>query len=535
MIGSELHSPGYHTTVPDGEWVHRTRDSLGYATALLHSGQPEYVKRAGDIIKKVIGLQDQDPLSRTYGIWPWLLEEPLDQMSPPDWNWADFCGKQIGHMLIDYEDLLPDDLSQTMRESLGHAAWSIFRRNVTIGYTNIAIMGAGVALIAGQVLDSPRLTDYGRRKLSRVLEYTRHHGGFQEYNSPTYTRVALSETERVLHLVRDPQAREDAEALRRIAWETIANYYHPATKQWAGPHSRAYSDKLEPGTAQYISDRVGFNVGIEPLKPSFYAIPPIPCPDDLIDRFKTLPAEEIEVRSSFLRTAPLTYEGTTWFKDDACLGTINNDTFWVQRRVLLGYWRTDDDPAVVLRLRFLHDGVDFASAAVYNAQEKNRVLSVLGILLGFGDFHVSLDRPADGIFHAEDFRVRYELSGEGVEVRDLGGGKFELSAGNYRAAICTAPGHFGPYDVKWEIGKEDGKAFLDGICYSGERRAFDLSELGEVAVAAGLEILKDDEGPMDEAVHITVEGDLTGVDWGPFKIGAPSRPVPPPLSSDRFG
>ena len=37
------------------------------------------------IIGKVLSLQDTDPSSKTYGIWPWLLEEPLEQMSPPDW------------------------------------------------------------------------------------------------------------------------------------------------------------------------------------------------------------------------------------------------------------------------------------------------------------------------------------------------------------------------------------------------------------------------------------------------------------------
>jgi hypothetical protein len=34
-----------------------------------------------------------------YGIWPWLAEESLAEMAPPDWNWADFCGMRLALVL----------------------------------------------------------------------------------------------------------------------------------------------------------------------------------------------------------------------------------------------------------------------------------------------------------------------------------------------------------------------------------------------------------------------------------------------------
>lgn len=85
MIRRPFSSPGYHTTLKGG-YVHPTRDSLNYAVALLDSGQLERLERAEQILRRVIALQDQAPDSRTYGIWSWFLEEPLDKMSPPDWN-----------------------------------------------------------------------------------------------------------------------------------------------------------------------------------------------------------------------------------------------------------------------------------------------------------------------------------------------------------------------------------------------------------------------------------------------------------------
>ena len=143
MLGTRWEGPGYHTRVPNGTWAHPTRESLDYALGLLVSGDPARTERAASVIDGVLSLQDTAPTSKTYGIWPWLLEEPLSEMDPPDWNWADFCGARLAQMLRGYAERLPEDLIRRMRAGLGHAAWSIFRRNVGPGYTNIAIMGAG--------------------------------------------------------------------------------------------------------------------------------------------------------------------------------------------------------------------------------------------------------------------------------------------------------------------------------------------------------------------------------------------------------
>ena len=506
MLGLAWKGPGYHTRIADGTWAHPIRESLDYALGLLRSGEPSRAERAAAIIRKVLTLQETTPTERTYGIWPWLMEEPLSRMDPPDWNWADFCGARLAQILVDHAGALPDDLRRETRASLGHAAWSIFRRNVQPGYTNIAIMGAGVALAAGELLDEPRLLDYGRRRLRAIVEHTAYHGGFNEYNSPTYTTVALHECERILQLVRDPAARADAEPLRRVAWQTIAEHYHPGTAQWAGPHSRAYGEWLPAEVAGYLSEQTGVEVRPHPAAPQSKTglthIRPLPCPPQLVDRFQALPHDVVEVRRRFIRrdTEERSTWGTTWLAGDACLGSVNHDNMWTQRHVVLGYWQTDDDPAVLLRLRFLHDGRDFASAYVRNAQQGPRVLSVVSLLTNKGDFHDHLDRPADGVFEAEDFRLRYELIGMGVTGKPVGADRFELAAGSRRAVIHTLPGHFGPHQLAWELGRDEGQAYLDGICYYGPRRRFDFTEFGDLMIAAGLELLEADQLPAEASL-----------------------------------
>jgi len=246
LIGGPFHSSGYHSTVPSGTWVHGTRDNFSYAVALLRLKDEQATARANEVVRALLPLQETDPCEATYGIWPYLYEESLAQMSPPDWNWADFNGALLEHMIIEHRDQLQPDVERGILAALGHAGWSIFRRNVGPGYTNIGIMGGAVTVIAGEILGDERLLTYGRRRLERFVAYTEYQGGFNEYNSPTYTITALHECERTLQLAEDPIARNCAEKLRRVAWETICHHYHPGTSQWSGPHSRAYSDLLRP-------------------------------------------------------------------------------------------------------------------------------------------------------------------------------------------------------------------------------------------------------------------------------------------------
>ena len=488
MIGRSWSSPGYHTRVPDGVWVHPTRDSLEYALALLIAGGEANNARAAGIVRKVVSLQDADPTHATYGIWSWLMEESLTEMAPPDWNWADFLGALLAQMLVDHVGQLPADLAGAMRISLGHAAWAIFRRNVGPSYTNIAVMGGCVAAAAGEILDEPRLTEYGRRRLSNIVAHAEYHGGFNEYNSPTYTMVVVRECERALQLLEDSAARAHAQSLLTMAWRTIAEHYHPATGQWAGPHSRAYSDLLNEDTRTSLLIGAGL---VENDGSVLQLIIPQPCPADVAERFRLLPGPEVETVRSFIRSDEVygSRSGTTWLADDVCLGSVAYEDFWTQRRCLIGYWRLPAGPPAVLRMRFLHDGRDFASAAGHHVQARNRVLSGLGLLTNRGDWHVHLDRPDDGVFVAEDLRVRYELVAEGASVRQVAEECFEMTAGEYRAMVHPAAGLFVDRAVRWVCGEDEGKAYVDGIYYHGEPKGFDLSAVSRVQVGAALEVL----------------------------------------------
>ena len=142
LLQEQFVSPGYHSSIGRGTFVHPIRESFYYAIGLLQRGRPEDISRSKVMLNQVLSLQ-QVKLNRPgYGVWPWLLEEPLEKMDSIDRNWADFCGSAVAQVLVDHREQLDDaDLEKRLRTALLHAATAIRNRNVGAHYTNIAVLG----------------------------------------------------------------------------------------------------------------------------------------------------------------------------------------------------------------------------------------------------------------------------------------------------------------------------------------------------------------------------------------------------------
>lgn len=489
MLESSFSSPGYHTTLTGGT-VHRTRRSLKYAVALLDSGEPHRGRRAEEILRKVISLQDQDPNSRTYGIWPWFLEEPLEQMSPPDWNWADFCGTQLLQVAIDHMHRLPNDLSSAVKESILHAARSIRKRNVGPGYTNIALMGTYVTLVAGERFDEPELRDYGRQRLRRFYDYTQERGSFSEYNSPTYTSVAIEEISRMRQHVRDEAAQKLLEELNEFAWYHVARRFHPPTDQWAGPHSRCYRTLLGNGTRAFLQRGTDDRVEFMPAAEAWESIDAhrirLACPNDLHDYFTDLSETRVETEA-FRRNDRDEHDiiGTTCLHPDFTLGTANIGDLWNQRRPLLAYWPTPAGPAA-MRLRCLHDGYDYASASLFTVQDSADLLGAVLFATDRGDTHISLDRLRNSTIRAEDLRLRLQFEGATGDLAlpdrvDLDE-PIDFTSGPIQGTFAVHAAGFDNLPIRLLTGGDSDDRWIDVVLYQGVEREFDFRDIEEAFV-----------------------------------------------------
>lgn len=517
MLAGPFSSPGYHTTLESGT-VHRTRDSLIYAVALLDTGDPNRLERAEQILDRVIDLQDQDPDSRTYGIWSWFLEEPLDRMSPPDWNWADFCGTQLLQVAIDHMDRLPGPLQEKVRESILHAARSIQRRNVGPGYTNIAIMGTYVTLVAGERFKDSALLDYGRQRLQRFHDYTEQKGSFSEYNSPKYTVVAISELTRILAHVKDPECRRLTEDLHGFAWYHLARRFHAPTKQWAGPHSRSYATLLHPSVLAFIQRGTKGKVSYMSEAEAYESIDahriPLACPVDLLPYFTSL-AEAREEIETFVLNPQGEHDviGRTYLHPDFTIGSVNCGDLWNQRRPVVAYWNTPSGPAA-MRVRFLHDGYDYASASIFTIQDGPELLSAVLFATDRGDTHISLDRIANGTIQARDLRMRLQFEGA---IGDLKlpaqmqvGDPVDFESGGMEARFCVHGAQIDELPVRMETGRDDEGAWIDVVLYNGVTREFDFTKIAAAGVVFTLSATRS-TAPIrvaDPSVYKTMAGTM---------------------------
>jgi hypothetical protein len=547
MIRRPFSSPGYHTTLKGG-FVHPARDSLNYAVALLDSGRPERLERAEQILRRFIALQDQDPNSRTYGIWSWFAEEPLDKMSPPDWNWADFCGTQLLQVAIDHMDRLPADVQQQVTESILHAGRAINRRNVGPGYTNIAVMGAYVTLVAGELFDEAELADYGKARLKRFYDHTFKHGSFSEYNSPTYSIVAIKELSRMLRHVKDPESQNLLHELNRFAWSHVARHFHPPTRQWAGPHSRCYATLLRDSTLAFIQDATGGKVSLLPDSHSFESLDAhrlgAHCPAELLHYFTELPEPRSEVET-FVRNAGETYDiiGTTYLHPDFTLGSVNIGDLWNQRRPLLAYWKTKAG-VVAMRLRCLHDDYDYASASLFTVQDSSDVLGAVVFATDRGDTHVSLDRLKNATIKARDLRLRLQLEGavenavitpnHSKQSEASRQRSFHISDGPIHVTFDVPWSKFGDSPIVTETDRSGDTLSIDIILYRGAEESINFAEIDEAAVFFALSVTTEQTSIPNGRWSIVNRQSQMFATWSRPGKSPISLSVPPrPLSSGR--
>lgn len=503
-------SPGYHTTLTaEIGHVHKTRTAAYYALALLDSGLPEYRERAYAVLEKLVEAQDVNPDHKTFGIWSWFYEEPLSAMSPPDWNWADFIGKALLLTLKRHHDVLPQDLRAKVEQALRNACQAIIFRNVGPHYTNIAIMGALVTLVSGEWLGDSEVEAYGQERLQRFRDYTMESGTFQEFNSPTYTMIAIEELSHIHTETRNAAAKRLAEQLLDVAWTMVASRFHPRTLQWSGPHTRSYSELLSDEVLSFLQyslkGRVSWLDEHRFRYDTTWYGNQISCPDPYAPYFveartSTLVQPLLQEHSKELRSA------VTYMTEDYTLGTMSHSDMWNQRRGLIGYMSTQNGP-VYLHLRALRDGYDYTGAMLTAAQQEGHSLFGVHFVTDGGDRHPSLDPIQSGTIQARDLRLRFELGGaiDGLDVRWVshgdgagrGDGDGEGGAATRRcdALVGSIPLHieissavFGPEAIRYESTLDQGVLQVDVILYQGELKPIRLAELEQAFVVGQLSI-----------------------------------------------
>lgn len=485
-----------------GKPSHPTRSSIGYAIDLLEANDAEHRKRAFEVIGKVISLQDTNRGSLTYGLWPWYAEEPLGEMFMVDYNWAAFIGKALLCIVIYHEHQLPADLRADVRQAIRRACVCIQRRPLHVGYTNIAAMSSYVTLVAGEQLDDPKLLKYGRWLFDKWYDYTMLHGSFTEYNSPTYTDVAISVVSRMMAHVRDPERRAKAEKLNYMLWHHKARRFHAPTLQWAGPHSRSYGQLHYSRFGDVIKLDASGKVSYAPPKPPALSIGncrgPRRPPADLGRYIKPL-TEPREVMEVFFKPghpipngfgnidrsiARIPLVGTTYLHPLFCLGTVNYMDFWEQHRNLIAYWGTREATSY-LTMRCRNGERGFCSAFMAGVQHRGDVLAGVCFATDHGNRYIDVDPLPNQTLKTDSLRVEFEFGGslgqaDIPRAADLET-PFVVSDRRMRISIRYLGGTFAGQEPSVEVRRRSRRVMLAVHLYKGPKKAFHLPTLAEAA------------------------------------------------------
>ena len=519
MLSKTLTGYNYHTDAETGVF-HEVRASFNYAVGLLDLDEEKYKQRAFNIIKKTISLQDTDTASKTCGVWPYYQEEPLaTKKSPADYNWADFNGVALLDIYMGHQAKLPAALKALIRSSLIYAATSVQKRNVQPGYTNIAIMGTYMTYMTSHLFDLPGMKLYSKNRLKNFYDYTLKRG-FTEYNSPTYTIIALDELDRMKRHIIDKDVKPAIDSLYNRGWNVVAKHYHKPSGQWAGPHSRSYNSLVNafyygilkqgsdgkinlPGAMARTDVKIKHNI-----------------PAYLLPYFLN-PAYPQVIKETLAIDDPKII-GNTYMTDTYALSSANRSSLWNQRRPLLAYWGTAQNP-MYLQVRFLHDLYDFSAASFYGDQKENTILAGINFITNGGDKHISIDRLKDGVFKAKDIRLRFEFGNVSPNSLTIPAGNnesFTINAGGLQFNLQLYQAVFDQLKGRWEKGGDEKVSYVDYVVYNGDEKEIDLKAVNEAVLGFTLQVSSKD----NEKVTFSKAGENFTAGWKGLGISFPFKP-----------
>lgn len=182
------------------------------------------------------------------GVWHWAITDATiagETDFPRDRNTAGFMGCALvriwasdPHKLADWPAADFDLFKDAVRRSVdaGLRWW------VRVGYTNPQCLDFYLGWVAADLLGDPSLRDRTREHLETFLAYARTTETFEEYLSPTYMAVNLTGLVPLAHYARSTPDAALLSDLLAQTWRHIGQSAHTPTGELCAPHARAYGD-----------------------------------------------------------------------------------------------------------------------------------------------------------------------------------------------------------------------------------------------------------------------------------------------------
>jgi len=535
-------SGGYHSKRVGK--LHGLRPSSFYAANILCNGFEEFYPQALQAADRLCQLQDTREGSKTFGLWAYNMEDGFESMLSPDYNWADFIGKNLQDIVQFSKCPLPADLKAKLLTAIRNAAECSIRRNVGLDYSNIAVMSCLNIVCAGEILGDARIFAIGKERLERLCEYTRFNGSYSEYNSSTYALTVLGDVNRMLYAFRDARCLELARELNFYVWKMVASHYNSSLKQLSPPQARAYRD-LENGSVGWMiwcgtRGKYGTPMTDKLFEPSEAMLeilcPGLTCPEEALPYFEGTEKFLVDTyyKQNDLRRPGEDYTiirepdspdltAYSYQTPNFSMGVFALCDTWVQRRNCMVVW--DKDNPKCFRIRSVACNYDFTGGVTYAQQENNRILGQVGLVTDRGHFHYILDKVKNGIYETDTLHFRFDLGGacEGLTIRQ-DGKDFFVEDGDLTIKLHVEKWLYDGKEAPVYV-SEDGKSvILEG--YQGETTMLDTNVLD--ATCGVFTLTVEDATHKAEEAPLTwnlIDGKLSS-SWGKLQVSSCATPVP---------
>lgn len=524
MLTTTIKAWNAHTDIRSGT-VHPVVGSFYYALGLLNSGDEQNAREAFAIIERTLACQNTDPNSGTCGVWPYYGEESLATLkSIVDGNMADFNAVTLLDIYMGHKSRIPETLLKKMENAIILAAKFIQKRNVDLVYTNIAIMGTNVTYMTSHLFNLPEMKIYAKDRLQRVFNFTLENG-YAEYNSPDYLIITLDELQRMqLHIV-EPDSKMMIDSLYNIGWDMIARHYHKPTAQWAGPHSRYYSEtasKLFYGILNQASNgkidlgyraERGDKILIKHQMPAYllsYFLSP------------TYPHTETDI----FEKKELHIVGTTYLTDKYAISSVTKSSMWYQRRPLLAYWGNIEKPRY-MRPKLILGFEELSSATIFCEQKDNKIIAGINFATN-GAFRHLLADLLNGKLETDDLRLRFYLgnvNAESIVIPKKNDALVSFVVDGLRFGLQLFYASFPGYKGYWEKGGDGQNAWIDYVIYSGPKTVIDLNTMSEAALAFTFELMPAGDKYSYKKPRFSVKDGVLNADWEGLRLNLSVKPA----------
>jgi len=228
--------------------VHLTPNTAWFAFAALASDDDGERADGRAALRRLVDLQYDAEGEPWDGTFPRFLEAPHPRPGARIWdhydpNWRQFVGTTFALILEDelLADTGPDrSLATDLDAAIGRCVAGEPDGRIPVGYTNPALMRAWLDGWYGRRQGDDHLVRRGERFGGEIVERFDRHGGFDEFNSPTYYGIDLLALRLWQEFPPTPMFAAEGARLEAWVWHSAADFFNPHLGTFGGPFTRSY-------------------------------------------------------------------------------------------------------------------------------------------------------------------------------------------------------------------------------------------------------------------------------------------------------